>query len=90
MVNGGRWLEEDARERLNVWIKERPRLADVFEYRSRLRAIYDRSGHNADAMLESLRQWCREAEASGNRALEQFAYRLKGYALVPAPAVAAA
>jgi stearoyl-CoA desaturase (delta-9 desaturase) len=83
LVNGGRWLDGDARARLQEWINERPRLADVYEYRNRLRAIYDRSGHNAEAMLDALRQWCHEAEASGNRALQQFALRLKGYALVP-------
>ena len=88
LANGGRWLDQDGRERLAQWIAERPRLADVYEFRSRLRAIYDRSGQGAEAMLESLRQWCAEAEASGNRALEQFAARLKGYALVPAPGLA--
>ena len=83
LVNGGRWLDNDARERLGQWIAERPQLATVYEYRQRLRAIYDRSGLGAEAMLEALRQWCHEAEASGNRALQQFAVRLKGYALVP-------
>lgn len=83
LVNGGRWLDHDGRERLGQWIAERPQLATVYEYRQRLRAIYDRSGLGAEAMLEALRQWCHEAEASGNRALQQFAVRLKGYALVP-------
>jgi stearoyl-CoA desaturase (Delta-9 desaturase) len=83
LADGGRWLDHDARERLGQWIAERPRLATVYEYRQRLRAIYDRSGLGAEAMLEALRQWCHEAEASGNRALQQFAVRLKGYALVP-------
>ena len=33
---------------------DHPRLADVYEYRNKLRAIYDRSGHNAEAMLDSV------------------------------------
>jgi stearoyl-CoA desaturase (Delta-9 desaturase) len=83
LVNGGRWLDAEHRERLSQYIDSRPKLATVFEYRQRLRAIYDRTGQGSDAMLESLRQWCAEAEASGIRALEEFSARLKGYALVP-------
>ena len=79
----GRWLDTENRERLQQWIAERPKLETVYEYRQRLRAIYDRTGQNSDAMLEALKQWCREAETSGIRALEEFAARLKGYALVP-------
>jgi stearoyl-CoA desaturase (delta-9 desaturase) len=83
LINGGRWLDDDASTRLREFIAQRPNLATVYEFRQRLRAVYERSGQSSDAMLESLRQWCREAEASGNDALAQFAERLKGYALVP-------
>src|SRR3546814_20980298 len=82
LINGGRWLDDDAGQRLRTFIAQRPNLATVYEFRQRLRAVYERSGQSSDAMLESLRQWCREAEASGNDALAQFAERLKGYALV--------
>ncbi|PKM16796.1 MAG: acyl-CoA desaturase [Gammaproteobacteria bacterium HGW-Gammaproteobacteria-2] len=83
LINGGRWLDDDASTRLREFIAQRPNLATVYEFRLRLRAIYERSGQSSDAMLESLRQWCREAEASGNEALATFSARLKGYALVP-------
>lgn len=83
LINGGRWLDDDASTRLRAFIAQRPNLATVYEFRLRLRAIYERSGQSSDAMLESLRQWCREAEASGNEALATFSARLKGYALVP-------
>ncbi|PKM06630.1 MAG: acyl-CoA desaturase [Gammaproteobacteria bacterium HGW-Gammaproteobacteria-4] len=86
LINGGRWLDDDASTRLREFIAQRPDLVTVYEFRQRLRAVYERSGQSSDAMLESLRQWCREAEASGNDALAQFAERLKGYALVPARA----
>ncbi|HET6603538.1 MAG TPA: fatty acid desaturase [Xanthomonadaceae bacterium] len=82
----GHWLDQANRERLHAWIAQRPRVATVYEYRQRLRAIYERSGQSSEAMLEALRLWCREAEASGNRALQDFAMRLKGYQLAPARA----
>jgi len=62
-------------------VKERPLLAKVCEFRSRLAAVLERS--NAETMLANLQDWCREAEASGIRTLEEFAVRLRGYALVP-------
>ena len=86
LADGGRWLDAEHRERFAQWIAARPKLATVFEYRQRLRAIFERSGQGSDAMLESLRQWCAEAEASGIRSLAEFSARLKGYALVPARA----
>jgi len=30
-----------------------------------------------------LQQWCREAEASGIQALQEFSLRMKGYSLQP-------
>jgi len=56
-------------------------LAKVCEFRSRLAAVLERS--NAETMLANLQDWCREAEASGIRTLQEFAVRLRGYALVP-------
>ena len=79
--NGGRWLDEASRERLAAFTEKRPRLRTVCEFRARLAAITERNGRNADAMVESLRQWCHEAEATGIRTLAEFSARLKGYRL---------
>ena len=38
----------------------------------------------AGEKLKRLQAWCAEAEASGVRALQDYAARLRGYALVPA------
>ena len=40
-------------------------------------------GHDASERLKRLQAWCAEAEASGVRALQDYAARLKGYALQP-------
>ena len=80
----GRWLDAGQRERLQRFIAERPQLTQLMEYRQRLLAIYEIKSAAAEAKLDALRAWCAEAEASGNRALEEFSARLKGYALVPA------
>jgi len=80
--NGGRWLDTASRERLNAFTETRPQLRTVCEFRARLAALTERNGRNADALLDSLKQWCHEAEATGIRTLAEFAARLKGYKLV--------
>ena len=78
--NGGRWLDASSRERMNAFTQDHPKLATVCEFRARLAALID--GRNGDALLDSLKQWCHEAEATGIRTLAEFAARLKGYRLV--------
>jgi stearoyl-CoA desaturase (delta-9 desaturase) len=78
--NGGRWLDAGSRERMNAFTESRPQLRVVCEFRARLAALID--GRNGDALLDSLKQWCHEAEATGIRTLAEFAARLKGYRLV--------
>jgi stearoyl-CoA desaturase (delta-9 desaturase) len=79
--NGGRWLDAASRERMNAFTENRPQLRTVCEFRARLAALTERNGRNGDALLDSLKQWCHEAEATGIRTLAEFAARLKGYKL---------
>jgi len=80
----GRWLDAARRERMQGYIAARPQLAQLMEFRGRLLAIYEIRSADAAVRMEALKAWCREAEASGIDALQQFSLRLKGYALVPA------
>ncbi|HZH43159.1 MAG TPA: fatty acid desaturase [Lysobacter sp.] len=86
LADGGRWLDGDARARLQAWLAERPKMATLAEFRQRLAQVLDDRSHDAQATLQKLHAWCAEAEASGIQALEAFSARLKGYALVPARA----
>ena len=53
----------------------------LVEHRARLSAVLEARGNDAAATLQNLQAWCKEAEASGIRALEDFSARLKGYQL---------
>jgi len=86
LANGGRWLDERSRERLHEEVKQRPLLATVCEFRTRLAGVLERGNGGAEAMLNALQDWCREAEATGIRVLQEFAARLRGYAVVSAHA----
>ena len=84
MVDDGRWLKPDARAQLQAWIASKPRIQTLVEYRARLSEVLESRSHDAAEKLKRLQAWCAEAEASGVRALQDYAARLRGYALVPA------
>ncbi|HEY5781092.1 MAG TPA: fatty acid desaturase [Lysobacter sp.] len=86
LADGGRWLDDDKRAKLQAWVAERPSIATLADYRQRLAQVLDDRSHDAQATLARLQAWCAEAEASGNQQLQAFSARLKGYALVPARA----
>ncbi len=81
LVDDGRWLKPDARQQLQQWVEQRPRIRTLVEYRARLSALLEARSHNAGETLQNLQAWCREAEASGIRALQEYSARLKGYSL---------
>jgi stearoyl-CoA desaturase (delta-9 desaturase) len=67
---------------MNAFTENHPRLRTVCEFRARLATLIERNGRNGEALLDGIRQWCSEAEATGIRTLAEFASRLKGYKLV--------
>jgi len=81
LADDGRWLPPDAREQLQQWIEQRPRIRTLVEYRRRLAAVLEARTTNVSEAVQNLQAWCREAEASGIRALQEYAARLKGYRL---------
>ena len=81
LADGGRWLKPDARQQLQTWVAQRPRIRSLIEHRARLSAVLEARSQNAAETLHALQAWCHEAEASGSRALQEFSARLKGYSL---------
>ncbi len=81
LADDGRWLKPDAREQLQTWVSQRPRIRTLVEHRARLTALLEARSQNAAESLHNLQAWCREAEASGIRALQEYSARLKGYSL---------
>ncbi|MCC4590027.1 DesA family fatty acid desaturase [Xanthomonas sacchari] len=81
LVDDGRWLKPDAREQLQRWVAQRPRMRTLVEHRARLAALLEARTHDASERLKHLQAWCHDAEASGIAALQAYAARLKGYAL---------
>ncbi len=81
LADDGRWLSPESRAQLQAWIDASPRVQALVEHRRRLAAVLEARSANAADSLHRLQEWCREAEASGIRSLQEFAGRLCGYRL---------
>jgi stearoyl-CoA desaturase (delta-9 desaturase) len=83
LVEGSR-LDAAARRRLEQVLAQSQKLQTVYQFRERLRELWERSAPSQEALLKALQEWCQQAEATGIQALESFARRLRGYSLQPA------
>ena len=76
-------LDASARARLAGILEQSQVLATVHSYRNRLQEVWERTATSQDALLAALQDWCKQAEATGIQALEEFSRSLRGY--LPAP-----
>jgi stearoyl-CoA desaturase (Delta-9 desaturase) len=79
-------LDETGRRNLEQLLAQSRELAVVYQFRERLRQIWERNAPSQEALLAQLQDWCHQAEATGIQALERFSRQLRGFALVGAPA----
>jgi stearoyl-CoA desaturase (delta-9 desaturase) len=77
-------LDDQARARLGSLLNDHSALRTVHEAREKLSEIWSGTNVSNDALLQQLKDWCREAEESGIKVLEEFAARLRSYQLAPA------
>ena len=84
MVREESLLSIDARERLEAALKHNHALQTVYQYKGRLQAIWQERTASHERLMQSLQEWCREAEASGIHALQEFARTLPMYSVKPA------
>jgi stearoyl-CoA desaturase (delta-9 desaturase) len=74
-------LSDDARARLDTALEQSDTLARAYHFKQRLKAIWQERTASHERLLQALREWCEEAEASGIAALEEFARRLPRYSM---------
>jgi len=77
-------LDDSARQRLQRILDQSQALKTVYQYRQRLRDVWERTATSQESLRQSLQEWCRQAEASGVSALQEFARGLKGLTLAEA------
>lgn len=80
-------LDASAKSRLNAALANNQTLQTVHEFRERLRVMWNGSTMSNEKLLQHLREWIANAEASRIQVLQEFAARLKSYAM-PQPMMA--
>jgi stearoyl-CoA desaturase (delta-9 desaturase) len=82
-----RWLHKDVaklspdrRDLVEGALAESPMLTKVHTMRAELASIWERSSASSEQLLVQLQDWCKRAEDSGVRALQDFSLRLRSYA----------
>lgn len=72
-------LDANSRQRLQALLERSQVLATVHRSRQQLQEVWERTASSQEALLGALQQWCRDAENSGIKALEEFARSLRSY-----------
>lgn len=79
-------IDDSARERLETVLSHSATLHTAYRYKQQLQDIWKRSAASNEHLLLALQEWCREAEATGIKALQDFVRMIRGYSLRPATA----
>jgi stearoyl-CoA desaturase (delta-9 desaturase) len=66
-------------KQLETVLKDYRSLDVVYQFRLKLQNIWARSTASQKELVESLQEWCRQAEASGIESLREFVSYLKAY-----------
>ena len=76
-------LSGEARVCLERALAHSDALETVYRSKRQLQALWQQRHATQEHLLEALRDWCRQAEESGVRALEEFARTLPAYSMRP-------
>ena len=79
-------LDPNARSRLSEVLAANQTLKTVHEFRERLAVMWSGANMSNDKLIQHLRDWIAQAEASGIKGLQDFANTLRSYAMQPQPA----
>lgn len=66
-----------AQKRLKNLLAQYHDLRIVYQFRLGLQTLWQRHSGNSKELLENLQEWCKQAEATGIQALQEFAMNLK-------------
>jgi stearoyl-CoA desaturase (delta-9 desaturase) len=77
-------MDAKARIMLEELLRQNRAMQIVYDFGQRLQAIWTEKTATQESLLNSLREWCEEAEATGIEALQEFARSLRTYTLQPA------
>ena len=72
-------IDRVGEQQLSAALADNQTLRTIFEFKQRLKALWNQRGMDQAEPLARLQAWCADAEASGIAALQDFARLLRGY-----------
>ena len=72
-------VERVGDQQLSAALKDNQTLRTIYEFKQRLKSLWNQHGKDQAEPLARLQAWCADAEASGIAALQEFARLLRGY-----------
>lgn len=84
LVRDESMLDAKSHRLLKAVFRRSDALEVVYRFKQRLAALWQEKSASHEALLQSLQEWCRQAEATGVQSLAEFARVLRGYSLQPA------
>lgn len=72
-------IDRVADQQLSAALADNHTLRTIFEFKQRLKALWNQRGMDQAEPLARLQAWCADAEASGIAALQEFARSLRAY-----------
>lgn len=76
-------IDEHHRQHLSKALEQNGTLSTVYTMKEKLQGIWHRSTATHEQLMHALEEWCHQAEATGIRALHEFALKLRTYSLRP-------
>jgi stearoyl-CoA desaturase (delta-9 desaturase) len=81
-----RWLAIDAQKLPREWrarveelLAQSHPLATLYRMRDELAAVWNRTNASREQLIDELRDWCRRAESSGIKPLQELSFRMRSY-----------
>src|SRR5690606_2817578 len=74
-------VDEAGQTRISESLDTSPKLQTIYEFKQRLQGVWAKRGGNAEELLRELKTWCRDAEATGIQALNDFVAELRSYSI---------
>jgi len=81
LVRGEAVMDAAAQGRVQAALDSSQTLATVYEYKKRLQVLWQTRSTSQDGLLHHLQEWCKQAEETRIKVLQDFARSLRGYTL---------
>lgn len=72
-------LSSNAKNRLQALLATNERIKTVYAYKQSLQNVWLKTASTQKELVESLQQWCKQAEESGLDVLQQFSQQMKNF-----------